>query len=166
MGEQVVWLNKEERKAWLGLNTVMSLLPAALDSDLQGLEGITLFDYHMLAMLSEAPERELTMTELAARTSASLSRLSHVVKKLEKRGWVLRAQSAGDARVKIASLSKAGWDAVVSMAPHHVNTVRALLLETLDDQDIKDLARISGKVIKVLDQDHWVLQEPTSDLAP
>ncbi|MGP9783243.1 MarR family winged helix-turn-helix transcriptional regulator [Glutamicibacter sp. AOP12-B1-11] len=166
MGEQVVWLSAEERKAWLGLNTMMSLLPAALDSDLQGLEGITLFDYHMLAMLSETPDRELTMTDLAARTSASLSRLSHVVKKLEKRGWVVRAQSAGDARVKIASLTKEGWDAVVKMAPHHVSTVRALLLETLDDKDVKDLARISRKVVKVLDADHWVLADSTSDLAP
>ena len=165
MGEQVDWLTAEERTAWLGLNTVMSLLPAALDSDLQGLEGITLFDYHMLAMLSEAPDRALTMTDLAARTSASLSRLSHVVKKLEKRGWVIRSQSAGDARVKIASLTKQGWDAVVKMAPHHVKTVRALLLESLDDKDIKDLARISRKVVKVLDEDHWVLDEPTSDLA-
>ncbi|MGO2051237.1 MarR family winged helix-turn-helix transcriptional regulator [Glutamicibacter sp. 287] len=166
MGEQVVWLSAQERKAWLGLNTMMSLLPAALDSDLQGLEGITLFDYHMLAMLSETPDRELTMTDLAARTSASLSRLSHVVKKLEKRGWVVRAQSAGDARVKIASLTKEGWDAVVKMAPHHVATVRALLLETLDDKDVKDLARISRKVVKVLDADHWVLEDSTSDLAP
>ncbi|WP_404286625.1 MarR family winged helix-turn-helix transcriptional regulator [Glutamicibacter arilaitensis] len=166
MTEQVIWLSAEERKAWLGLNTLMSLLPAALDSDLQGLEGITLFDYHMLAMLSETPDRELTMTELAARTSASLSRLSHVVKKLEKRGWMIRAQSAGDARVKIASLTKEGWEAVVKMAPHHVNTVRALLLETLDDKDIKDLARISHKVVKVLDADHWVLEGSTSDLAP
>jgi len=165
MGEQVDWLTAEERTAWLGLNTVMSLLPAALDSDLQGLEGITLFDYHMLAMLSEAPDRALTMTDLAARTSASLSRLSHVVKKLEKRGWVIRSQSAGDARVKIASLTKQGWDAVVKMAPHHVKTVRALLLESLDDKDIKDLARISRKVVRVLDEDHWVLDEPTSDLA-
>ncbi|HAY43368.1 MAG TPA: MarR family transcriptional regulator [Micrococcaceae bacterium] len=165
MGEQVDWLTAEERTAWLGLNTVMSLLPAALDSDLQGLEGITLFDYHMLAMLSEAPDRALTMTDLAARTSASLSRLSHVVKKLEKRGWVIRSQSAGDARVKIASLTKAGWDAVVKMAPHHVKTVRALLIESLDDKDIKDLARISRKVVRVLDEDHWVLDEPTSDLA-
>lgn len=119
----------------------------------------------MLAMLSEAPDRELTMTDLAARTSASLSRLSHVVKKLEKRGWVIRSQSAGDARVKIASLTKQGWDAVVKMAPHHVKTVRSLLLESLDDKDIKDLARISRKVVKVLDEDHWVLDEPTSDLA-
>jgi DNA-binding MarR family transcriptional regulator len=165
MGEQVDWLTAEERTAWLGLNTVMSLLPAALDSDLQGLEGITLFDYHMLAMLSEAPDRALTMTDLAARTSASLSRLSHVVKKLEKRGWVIRSQSAGDARAKIASLTKAGWDAVVKMAPHHVKTVRALLIESLDDKDIKDLARISRKVVRVLDEDHWVLDEPTSDLA-
>lgn len=165
MGEQPVWLSAEEREAWLALHTMMSLLPAALDSDLQGLEGITLFDYHMLAMLSEAPRRELTMTDLASRTSASLSRLSHVVKKLELRGWVIRAQSSEDARVKIASLTELGWAALQEMAPHHVKTVRALLLEPLDDKDVKDLMRISRKVVSVLDADHWVLGDTTSDLA-
>lgn len=157
MAEQQVWLSNEEREAWLALHSVMTLLPGALDTDLQGLQGITLFDYHMLAMLSEAPERNLSMTDLAARTSASLSRLSHVVKKLEARGWVVRLQSKEDARVKIASLTTQGWDMLVQMAPHHVATVRAMVFDPLDDKDVKDLARITRKIVKALDVDHWVL---------
>ena len=142
----------------------MTLLPAALDSDLQGLDGITLFDYHMLAMLSEAKDHQLTMTTLASHTSASLSRLSHVVKKLEKRGWVIREQSAEDARVKIASLTQEGWEAVQHMAPQHVASVRGLLFDTLDDKDVKDLTRITRKITTSLDADHWILNAENSDL--
>lgn len=157
MDEQPVWLSDEERTAWLGLQSLFTLLPGVLDADLQAVQGITLFDYHMLAMLSEAPERNLSMTDLAARTSASLSRLSHVVKKLEARGWVVRLQSKEDARVKIASLTTKGWEVLVEMAPHHVATVRALIFDSLDDKDVKDISRISRKIVRTLDQDHWVL---------
>lgn len=166
MGKTPVWLSEQEREAWLGLNAVLTLLPAALDSDLQLLEGITLFDYHMLAMLSESADRKLTMTKLASHTSASLSRLSHVVKKLEVRGWVAREQSAEDARVKIASLTDAGWEAVVRMAPRHVATVRSLLFESLDDKDVNDLRRITRKLTAGMDPDHWILQDPSADLEP
>ncbi|MGP9529122.1 MULTISPECIES: MarR family transcriptional regulator [Micrococcaceae] len=164
MSEKPVWLTQSERDAWLGLQSVMTLLPSALDSDLQGLEGITLFDYHMLAMLSEADNHQLSMTQLASHTSASLSRLSHVVKKLEQRGWLLRVQSPDDARVKIASLTKAGWEAVVRMAPHHVASVRALLFDPLDDKDVKSLARITRKITASLQQDHWILKPGATDL--
>ncbi|UTT38973.1 MarR family transcriptional regulator [Glutamicibacter mishrai] len=164
MSDQPVWLTQSERDAWLGLQTVMTLLPATLDSDLQGLEGITLFDYHMLAMLSEAEDRKLSMTSLASHTSASLSRLSHVVKKLESRGWIVREQSDEDARVKIASLTDAGWDAVAAMAPHHVASVRALLFDPLDDKDVKNLSAIMRKVTASLDQDHWILKPGATDL--
>ncbi|MCW4463926.1 MarR family transcriptional regulator [Glutamicibacter sp. MNS18] len=157
MDEQQAWLNDEEREAWLGLQSLFTLLPGVLDTDLQGLQGITLFDYHMLAMLSEAPERNLSMTDLAARTSASLSRLSHVVKKLEARGWVVRLQSKEDARVKIASLTTKGWDVLVQIAPHHVATVRSLVFDSLDDKDVKDLSRISRKIVRALDEEHWIL---------
>lgn len=164
MSDEPVWLSQRERDAWLGLHAVMTLLPAALDSDLQGLDGITLFDYHMLAMLSEAKDRQLTMTLLASHTSASLSRLSHVVKKLEKRGWVVREQSPEDARVKIASLTDAGFEAVVKMAPHHVASVRGLLFNSLDDKDVNDLNRITRKITASLDKDHWILKPAGSDL--
>lgn len=164
MSEKPVWLNQSERDAWLGLQTVMSLLPAALDSDLQELEGITLFDYHMLAMLSEAENHQLPMTHLASLTTASLSRLSHVVKKLETRGWLLRVQSPDDARVKIASLTNAGYQAVVDMAPHHVASVRALLFDPLNDKDVKALTRVTRKITASLQKDHWTLKPGATDL--
>ena len=91
------WLNADERRAWLAQLSINTLLPAALDTQLHAAGKLSLFDYNVLAMLSEAEGRFLPMSELAARTSASLSRLSHVVTKLQNRGWVERRPHPGDA---------------------------------------------------------------------
>ncbi|MBB6406739.1 MarR family winged helix-turn-helix transcriptional regulator [Arthrobacter sp. AZCC_0090] len=153
------WLNADERRAWLALLSINTLLPAALDTQLQAAGKLSLFDYNVLAMLSEADGRFLPMSELAARTSASLSRLSHVVTKLQRRGWVEREAHPGDARVTVAHLTDAGMDTIVSLAPGHVDAVRALMLDAMTDDDVADLARIGEKIVARLDDDHWILRE-------
>jgi DNA-binding MarR family transcriptional regulator len=153
------WLNPDERRAWLALMSVNTLLPAALDSQLHSAGKLSLFDYHVLAMLSETESRFLPMSELAARTSASLSRLSHVVTKLQNRGWVERRPHPGDARVTTAHLTDAGMDTIVGLAPGHVESVRTLFLDALSDEDVADLARIGEKIVSRLDDDHWILRE-------
>ncbi|WP_458112385.1 MarR family transcriptional regulator [Arthrobacter sp. R1-13] len=153
------WLNADERRAWLALMSINTLLPAALDSQLHSAGKLSLFDYHVLAMLSETESRFLPMSELAARTSASLSRLSHVVTKLQNRGWVERRPHPGDARVTTAHLTDAGMDTIVGLAPGHVESVRALFLDALSEEDVADLARIGEKIVSRLDDDHWILRE-------
>lgn len=153
------WLNADERRAWLALLSINTLLPAALDTQLQAAGKLSLFDYNVLAMLSETQGRFLPMSELAARTSASLSRLSHVVTKLQKRGWVEREAHPGDARVTVAHLTDAGMDTIVSLAPGHVDAVRSLMLDAMTDDDVADLARIGEKIVARLDHDHWILRE-------
>lgn len=153
------WLNAEERRAWLALLSINTLLPSALDTQLQSAGKLSLFDYNVLAMLSEAEGRYLPMSELAARTSASLSRLSHVVTKLQKRGWVERQAHPGDARVTVAHLTETGMDTIVSLAPGHVESVRTLMLDSLTPDDVADLARIGEKIVARLDNNHWILRD-------
>ncbi|MET3904745.1 MarR family transcriptional regulator [Paenarthrobacter sp. 4246] len=153
------WLNADERRAWLALLSINTLLPSALDTQLQSAGKLSLFDYNVLAMLSETEGRYLPMSELAARTSASLSRLSHVVTKLQKRGWVERQAHPGDARVTVAHLTEAGMSTIVSLAPGHVESVRTLMLDSLTPDDVADLARIGEKIVARLDNNHWILRD-------
>ncbi|HEY8701458.1 MAG TPA: MarR family transcriptional regulator [Arthrobacter sp.] len=153
------WLNADERRAWLALLSINTMLPAALDSQLHTAGKVSLFDYNVMAMLSETEGRFLPMSELAARTSSSLSRLSHVVTKLEKRGWLERRPHPGDARVTTAHLSDSGMATLVSLAPGHVEAVRAKFLDALTARDVSDLARIGEKIVARLDNDHWILRE-------
>lgn len=153
------WLNADERRAWLALLSINTLLPSALDTQLQSVGKLSLFDYNVLAMLSETDGRYLPMSELAARTSASLSRLSHVVTKLQKRGWVERQTHPGDARVTVAHLTDAGMATIVELAPAHVESVRALMLDSLTPDDVAGLARIGEKIVARLDNNHWILRD-------
>jgi DNA-binding MarR family transcriptional regulator len=141
------WLDDDELRAWLRLAGVMLKLSPALDSQLQRDCDLTHFDYLCLAMLSESDERRLAMSELAARTNASLSRLSHVVSKLERRGWVARTPSPRSRRVTLVDLTEEGWKVLVAAAPGHVETVRSLVFEGLSREDVAALERVAGHIV-------------------
>ena len=141
------WLDDDEQRAWLRLAGVMLKLSPALDSQLQRDSDLTHFDYLCLAMLSESDDRTLRMSDLAARVNASLSRLSHVVTKLERRGWVARTPSPHSRRVTLVSLTEEGWQVLVKAAPGHVETVRSLVFEGLAPEDVAALERIAGHVV-------------------
>jgi DNA-binding MarR family transcriptional regulator len=91
------------------------------------------------------------MSALAAKVNSSLSRLSHVVKKLEARGWVERFPSPESRRVTMARLTEEGWRILVDAAPGHVETVRALVFDGLDRDDVAALERIAGHVVKQIE---------------
>src|SRR6478752_3446145 len=114
------WLSPDERTAWLSLVGVMVKLPAALDAQLQRDSGLSYFEYLVLAMLSEQPNRLMRMSELAAAINASLSRLSHIAKRLEGPGFITRQPDPVDGRYTNAVLTDAGMAAVVASAPGHV----------------------------------------------
>ncbi|WP_159619642.1 MarR family winged helix-turn-helix transcriptional regulator [Arthrobacter zhaoguopingii] len=153
------WLTPDERRAWLALYAVSTLLPGTLDAHLFREARITLFDYHVLAMLSESEDESLPMSELAARSNASLSRLSHVAKKLEARGWLSRRPSTHDGRVTTAVLTAEGMDAVQRLAVKHVDKVRELVFDSLDKRDTADLERVGRKILAAIQADHWILGE-------
>jgi DNA-binding MarR family transcriptional regulator len=122
-------------------------LPAAIDAEFQRDAGITHFEYMVLSSLSEAPERSLRMSDLAGLSSGSLSRLSHVVSRLEKRGWVRRESCPGDGRFINAVLTDDGWDKVVAAAPGHVEAVRKLVIEALTPEEFRALGESSQSIL-------------------
>src|SRR5918998_3711988 len=154
---EVQWLDARERAAWLRLVAVLELLPAALDAQLNRDEGLTLFEYFCLAMLSEAPERTLRMSALAARTNATLPRLSRVIAGLEQSGLVVREPCPTDRRATNAVLTPAGWDKIERAAPGHVAAVRELVLDPLAPTQLAQLARICERLLTRLDPDGRML---------
>src|SRR3954469_11364145 len=123
------WLEDDEQAAWIRLIAVVELLPGVLDPQLRRDADLSHFEYFLLAMLSEAPERTLRMTALAVRTNATLPRLSHVVPRLEERGLVERPPCPEDGRATNARLTEAGWAKVVEPAPGQVATVRRNVID-------------------------------------
>lgn len=145
------WLDDEEMAAWVRLAAVLELLPGVLDSQLRRDADLTHFEYFVLAMLSEAPERTLRMTALAARTNATLPRLSHVIRRLEERGLVERFPCPQDGRATNARLTGTGWDKIVGTAPGHVENVRAHVIDALTRQQVHELAAIADAILQRVD---------------
>ena len=145
------WLDEEQLATWVKLVAVMELLPGVLDSQLRRDSGLTHFEYFVLAMLSEAPDRTLRMSALAQRTNATLPRLSHVVRRLEDRQLVERFPCPEDARATNARLTEAGQAELVAAAPGHVATVRQYVIDPLTSQQLDQLGGITDVLLERLD---------------
>lgn len=145
------WLTASQQRAWRKLVALITRLPAALDTQLQRDSALTHFDYSVLAELSEAPGRRLRLSELAQLSNASLSRLSHVVTKLENAGWV-RRQSVPGTRGSYAVLTDAGMTKLVEAAPGHVATVQALVFRGLNDEQVAALTELGTALLGQLDR--------------
>ena len=141
------WLDDEEQQIWRRFAAMITLLPAALESQLQRDEQLTHFGYWAMAMLSEAPGRSLRMSELALLANGSQSRLSHLITRLEEKGWVRRERVGEDGRGYVAVLTDEGYAKVVAAAPGHVDEVRRLLFDRLSPEQVRLLGEISTAVL-------------------
>lgn len=147
------WLSPDEHATWLELIGLVVRLPAALDAQLQRDAGVTHFEYQVLAMLSTAPERTLRMRDLAGASNGSLSRLSHVVSRLEKLHWVARRPDPDDGRSTLATLTETGWQKLVATAPGHVEAVRRLVFDPLTAAQVRRMREIGASVNEAVDRE-------------
>ncbi|MBF6071225.1 MarR family winged helix-turn-helix transcriptional regulator [Nocardia farcinica] len=136
------WLDPVEHQAWRAIVALMTRLPSALDTRLQRESGITHFEYWVMTLLSEEPGHRLQMSELAHKANSSLSRLSHVVSKLERLGWAERSVTAGKRGVQ-AVLTDRGYLKVVEAAPGYLTAVRRLVFDGLDERQKAELAALT-----------------------
>jgi DNA-binding MarR family transcriptional regulator len=148
------WLTDDEQRAWRRLIAVAMQLPAALESQLQRDAGLTIFGYWAMAMLSEAPDRSLRMSELAMLSNGSQSRLSHLISRLEERGWVRRERVGGDGRGYLAVLTDSGYQVIESIAPAHVEEVRRLVFDSLTPAQVEAMDNICGAINDNLGTSH------------
>lgn len=145
------WLSADEQEMWRAFLWSSRLLFEALDRQLQRDAGLPHTYYIVLAALSEAPGRELTMSELALTVRGSASRLSHAVTRLEEYGWVVRARHVSDRRTTMARLTDAGSAVLEAAAPGHVETVRRLLFDPLAEGQVEQLRSAFRAVLRGLD---------------
>lgn len=118
----------------------------ALDAQLQRDSGISLTDYELMVRLSEAPGRHLRMRELATQTLATKSGVTRAVARLEAMGWVVRESVDDDRRGVSARLTDEGFEMLTSAAPGHVQTVRTLLVDTMDRDQTECVRAVMGSL--------------------
>ncbi|WP_433476394.1 MarR family winged helix-turn-helix transcriptional regulator [Spirillospora sp. CA-142024] len=145
------WLDVDEQQNWYAFAYVLTQLPAALETQMQRDADISHFDYLVLSSLSMAPEGTLRMSEVAQYTGSTLSRLSNVVGRLEKRRWVSRRPDPSDGRYTLAVLTDSGRDKVTAAAPGHVEEVRRLFFDPLTKAQQRQIAAAAQRILRAMD---------------
>jgi len=147
----VKWLTAAELDSWLSVVRLMTWLPWSIDQQLRRDSHLGMVEYQVLAMLSTSPERTLRMSSLAQRTNASLSRLSHLVTRLESRGLVRREPDPADGRFSIATLTDTGFQTLAEAAPGHVAHVRSLVIDVLSPEQLRRLDLAAVRIMSRID---------------
>lgn len=140
------WLDDDEQRTWRAFIDATRLVFDELDRELQADAGMPHAYYVVLVALSEGPDHQLRMGDLAAATGSSRSRLSHAVARLEKVGWVERRPCPNDRRGSLAALTDAGMATLVGAAPGHVDAVRRHLFDRLTAAQVGQLNEISQAI--------------------
>lgn len=141
------WLTEEEQRAWRGLLRMTSQLNARMNRQLLQDYGVSLADYDVLVVLSEAPAGRLRVFEVADALAWEQSRVSHQLARMQRRGLIAREHCSSDARGAFAVLTEAGRAAIERAAPAHVETVRQLVFDGLTHDQLAALTEITTRVL-------------------
>ena len=140
-----------EVSSWLSVVRMMTWLPWSIDQQLRRDSNLTMVEYQVLAMLSNAPGRTMRMSSLAVLTNASLSRLSHLFQRLEQRGLVRREPDPADGRFTNAILTDQGFQTLADAAPGHVAHVRSLVIDVLSPEQLRRLGLAADRIMSRID---------------
>src|SRR3954453_1177582 len=141
-------LNETEQRSWRTFIESSWALHTHLEDELRAATGLSMNDYHVLVVLSEAPERRLRMGELAGRLVFSPSRVTYQISSMVRRGLVRKQSCPEDGRGQEAVLTDEGLAALEAAAPLHLITVRDSFVDRLDADELAVITRVFDKVRK------------------
>jgi DNA-binding MarR family transcriptional regulator len=145
--DEVRWLDEEEQQAWRSVLRASHLLRVAMENALDE-HGVSMGEYELLSMVSEAPGARMRMSALADLVVQSRSRVSHTATRLEQRGWARRDRSTDDGRGVVLVLTDEGRRMIAELAPVHVESVRAALLDHLTRDEFLAYGRLMARVVR------------------
>lgn len=148
------WLSAEEQATWRAYLAMTRQVLEGIERQLQRDAGMPQTYYLILAMLSEAPERTMRMSELAAIAGTSQSQLSHAATRLESAGWIVRQRCSHDKRGAQAVLTDEGFAMLQATAPGHVEEVRRAIFDPLTPEQVDQLYTIATAITSARPTDH------------
>jgi DNA-binding MarR family transcriptional regulator len=155
------WLDADQQSSWRSFVVGVTLLLDRLDADLQHDFDLSLTEYEILVRLSERPQRQMRMAQLADALAHSRSRVTHTVTRMQKAGLVDRTSSPEDGRGILCRLTNQGYDLLVSAAHVHVTGVRDYLVDLVEPADFAALGRVMDAV-----SDRLIACHPEMDIRP
>lgn len=152
------WLSEQETEIWRKVVAATMLTAPLLEADLQKAGSLSFFEFQVLSSLKDA-DGELTMSQLAERCNCSLSRLSHVARKLEERGAINRSQATNDKRVTMALLTEQGKADVTRVEGRYAESIRRRVLDSLTPEGMEAMETLAEALLANIDPSHWLIAE-------
>lgn len=146
------WLSDQQQQYWRAWLAASTLLEDQLNRELLESHGLTMADYEILVRLSDSPDRRIRMSELAAITLSSRSRLTHQINRMENAGLVTREACEDDRRGQLCVMTNHGWKTLVAAAPAHVTSVNKHFVEVLSPEEYAALGRAAEKIAAHLNE--------------
>lgn len=147
MSDEAPWLDEEEMATWLAFVRVVMRLPNALEGQVRSDAELSYFEYSVLVVLEHAEDQTMRMSDLAFLCNGSLSRLSHVARRLEDQKLIRRYACPTDGRSTLAALTDGGREKLANAAPGHVKLVRALVFDELTREEMRQLGDLSQRIL-------------------
>lgn len=148
----LAWLTADEQRAWRAYVRTASLLTTRLNRQLQADSGLSLAEYEVLVRLSEASDGELRPFQLGQALDWEQSRLSHLLSRMTRRGFVTRQDCPGDRRGALVVLTRRGRAAIESAAPGHVAAVRRLVFDQMDSAQVVAFGQVFEAILAELEE--------------
>lgn len=140
-GSEPRWLNEDEMRLWRLLLAANRRLDRAMEDSLQAHDGMSTPEYAVLVALSDADTHQLRLRDLCEELEWDRSRTSHQITRMVKRGLVTKARCAGDARGVWVEITPEGEEQLRRAVPKHVETVRQLIFDHLNYEDIPQISK-------------------------
>ncbi|MCU1417525.1 MAG: putative MarR-family transcriptional regulator [Schumannella sp.] len=144
-------LDALQRRTWIRFSGVAQGIPAEITSRMVATTGLTQYEYLVFNHLNLSEGHSMPLSRLALLLASSLSRLSHVVSRLEADGRLSRSRSPEDGRVQIVTMTERGVEEFRAAAPAYFAAVGDLFFERLDRDDLGALDRIMSKLLPGVD---------------
>ncbi|MDO4927667.1 MAG: MarR family winged helix-turn-helix transcriptional regulator [Corynebacterium sp.] len=145
------WLNEDEQRFWRKLLQSRQFAVRAMDEALQHASGISSPDFAILVNLSEDEDHCMRLNELGNLLGWDRSRVSHQVKRMERRGLLEKRACSSDKRGIEVALTELGWQKIQAAAPGHVETVRSIFFDQLEPGQLEALEKYLDSILEIRD---------------
>lgn len=146
-------VNPLTQDAWDAYRRMSVRLSGRLSRELARETGLSEADYEILTALADTPHESVRALTLRCGLEWEKSRLSHQLRRMERRGLITRGDSAEDSRAATVTITPAGLAAATTARVHHDEAVRRHVAEALTPAQLAALREIAEAILKTLPDD-------------
>lgn len=146
--ERPAGLDADRLAAWRAFLEIHARITDVLAQELKAAHDLPLTWYDVLVQLSEAPDGQLRMQELADAVLLSKSGLTRLVDRMEQEGYVERVACDDDRRGTYAQLTASGRATLERCAPAHISGVARHFGDLIDEDE---LAVVRDVLVRIAD---------------